>query len=541
MSNLSNLYVSQSFFGIINLENSETSLSGAIGDVQLQDGVGQNIGILINSGSQSFTFADNVSITNNLIVSGTTDLKDVEITGSVDISGSIRLHGTWVHTGSIDVLGDITASNILINEEATLSGDVFAKQDLYVTGEVSSSTVNGIGNVSSYSASVAQRTKELEIYSASLKQAFTVTGTDTSFTGDITAQTASFDTVNTRVLHATIESASVIFSSGSNILGDDVSDTQTLNGTVNIPNVEYLAGNVVDTNTRINNLNDSSASQQLQIDSLEVFTASADLRLTNIEITTASLDSSVTQLNAFSASVTQSLTDVSASFDTTILNLSSSISGGQHTQDLRIDSLEIFTGSFSQDFVDRPEFNAYTQSIIVEQGVQDGRLNNLETTTASLETQITGIDTRIDGIDLFTSSIQTEVNGLSASTSSYARLDIDNDFKANQVITGSVNGNVETITITASTASIDCSMGNFFKVVLPASSTQLQATNITQGQTISLRVTSQAGAAITTNNTIKFPSGLEYSPTVSGSYDLLTFVSFDTTSLLGAGLNSFNI
>ena len=40
MSNLSNLYISQSFFGVVNLENSLQPLTSASGDTQLQDGVG---------------------------------------------------------------------------------------------------------------------------------------------------------------------------------------------------------------------------------------------------------------------------------------------------------------------------------------------------------------------------------------------------------------------------------------------------------------------------------------------------------------------
>jgi hypothetical protein len=430
MSNLSNLYISQSFFGVVNLENAELSLSSSVGDTQLQDGVGTNLGLIINSGSNTITLDRNVNVSDNLIVSGNAEFK-----GDVNVSGS------FVHTGSIDVLGDITAS------------------------------------------------------------------------GNIKATIGNFDTLNTRVLHVTEESASVIFSSGSNILGDEASDVQTLNGTVNIPNLEFLAGNVVDTDTRINNLNTFTSSQE------------------SINI----------GYNEFTASVTQSLTDVSASFDTTILNLSSSVSGGQYIQDQRLDSLETYTGSLDLQYVERAEYNVYTQSIIVEQTTQDGRLTNLELETGSIEAEQVVQNNQLSNIEQTTASLQTEIDGLSNATSSYARLDINNDFKANQIITGSVNGNVEQLTIASLTASIDCEVGNFFKVTLPAGVTQLEATNITPGQTISLRLTSVAGASMTHNNTIKYPLGLEYIPSLTGSYDLLTFVSFDNTELLGAGLNTFNI
>ena len=46
---------------------------------------------------------------------------------------------------------------------------------------------------------------------------------------------------------------------------------------------------------------------------------------------------------------------------------------------------------------------------------------------------------------------------------------------------------------------------------------------------------------MTHNESIKYPLGLGYTPSLTGSYDLVTFVSFDNTELLGAGLNTFNI
>ena len=395
MSNLRNLYISQSFFGVVNLENAELSLSSSVGDTQLQDGVGTNLGLIINSGSNTITLDRNVNVAGNLIVSG-----------NAEFSGSI------IHTGSLDVFGDITAS------------------------------------------------------------------------GNIKATIGNFDTLNTRVLHVTEESASVIFSSGSNILGDEASDVQTLNGTVNIPNLEFLAGNVVDTDTRINNLNTFTSSQE-------------------------SINSN---LNTFSASVIVE----------------------QAVQDQRLDSLETYTGSLDLQYVERAEYNVYTAST-------DNRLNNIELETGSIEAEQVVQNNQLSNIELTTASLQTEIDGLSNATSSYARLDINNDFKANQIITGSVNGNVEQLTIASLTASIDCEVGNFFKVTLPAGVTQLEATNITPGQTISLRLTSVAGASMTHNNTIKYPLGLEYIPSLTGSYDLLTFVSFDNTELLGAGLNTFNI
>ena len=422
MSNLSNLYISQSFFGVVNLENSLAGLPA--GNTQLQDGIGQNLGIAINTGSNTITLDRNVEVTGNLIVSG-----NAEFDGNVDFSGSIT------HTGSLDVLGDITAS------------------------------------------------------------------------GNIKATIGNFDTVNTRVLHVTEESASVIFSSGSNILGDEAGDVQTLNGTVNIPNVEFLAGNAVDTNTRINNLNSFTSSQEV----------------INIAY------------NAFTASVTQSITDISASFDTTITNLSSSVEAGQLVQDGRLNNLEDFTGSLALNFLTSASFNAYTEST-------DNRLNNIEIITASIEVEQNVQNNQLSNLEAETASLQVEIDGISNRTGSFATTG-SNTFIGNQIFSGSVQGDVHTISIASNTASIDCSQGNFFNLTNGnASPTHLIATNITGGRTITLRVNktnSNATFDIDTGS-IQFPLGNSYEITTGNNVeDVLTFVSFDNTALYAAAGKNF--
>ena len=55
MSNLSNLMISGSYYGLINLQDSTQNLASQSGDVQLQDGVGDNIGLTINATTKEFT------------------------------------------------------------------------------------------------------------------------------------------------------------------------------------------------------------------------------------------------------------------------------------------------------------------------------------------------------------------------------------------------------------------------------------------------------------------------------------------------------
>ena len=126
---------------------------------------------------------------------------------------------------------------------------------------------------------------------------------------------------------------------------------------------------------------------------------------------------------------------------------------------------------------------------------------------------------------------------MSNKTGSYATTG-SNAFDGSQEITGSVNGNVSNVSIASSTASFDCSTGNFFTVTLPSGSTQFQASNINPGQTISIKVNlGSSTTAVTTNDTMQFPNISPYIPTQnSGSKDVLSFVSFDSNELLGTGI-----
>jgi hypothetical protein len=124
------------------------------------------------------------------------------------------------------------------------------------------------------------------------------------------------------------------------------------------------------------------------------------------------------------------------------------------------------------------------------------------------------------------------LTNIAAATASY----LSNwDINQNAVFSGSVRGEVGALSISSNTASLDCSTGNFFTLTLVSgSTTHINPTNILPGQTINLRVT-QANPG---NGTVSFPgsvkqvSGSAYVPSVgSGPVDVVTFISFDSTSL----------
>jgi hypothetical protein len=109
------------------------------------------------------------------------------------------------------------------------------------------------------------------------------------------------------------------------------------------------------------------------------------------------------------------------------------------------------------------------------------------------------------------------------------------------VYSGSVRGQVFPITISSNTASMNCSLGNFFTLILPAGTTRLEATNIQPGETLSLRIlNSTSASAVSSSTSVKFPTGFSYVPTsVSSSTDIITFLSFDNTSIFAVAANYF--
>jgi hypothetical protein len=483
MSNLSNLMISGSYYGLINLQDSTQNLASQSGDVQLQDGVGDNIGLTINATTKEFT------VVNNFKVDGNSDFN-----GDVDISGSLT------HTGSIDIVGDLTIQ------------------------------------------------------------------------GDVTANVGNFDTVNARLLNITEESASVIFSSGSNVLGDEETDRQDLIGQVIVSGTLSVEGNsaftgsltvsneissstingignvtsysasvdsrIIDVDDRFKNFTASyytdSASFDNRIDQLELDTGSQDSRLDSLEAFTGSQET----INGFYNQHTESLNDFTSS--QLVINggyntFTSSYYIDSASFDLRLDQQEAFSSSLVTDFVTDSKFNPYTASIEAEQLVQDGRLNNLELVTSS-------IDNRLNNIELTTSSLQVEIDGLSNKTGSYATTG-SNTFNGNQDFSGSVRGEVNSLTISSETASIDCSEGNFFTLQLVSGSTHINATNINGGETITLELTQPSNGdygTIATDSTIIFPEFNQPSTTnATSSIDVMTFVSFGNTRLLGVMQNNF--
>lgn len=110
-------------------------------------------------------------------------------------------------------------------------------------------------------------------------------------------------------------------------------------------------------------------------------------------------------------------------------------------------------------------------------------------------------------------------------------------------LTGSLKGKVNTLPTASGTASLDCSLGNFFDLTLSGSYTLfLSASNIQPGQTINLRITQPAtSGSLTYGSNFKFAGGISYTASSTGSVvDLMTLISFDSSTLYASALKNLS-
>ena len=356
---------------------------------------------------------------------------------------------------------------------------------------ISASTLFGIGNTVSYSASVSDQLKALENITSSLINvtgSYATTGSNNfvgnqNVTGDITLT----GTLSAYAVKTIFETSSVIYSSGSNQFGDASNDTQTLIGRTNISgslsvtgssiafrgevSASYISTSVLQGLGIVSDFSSSVASQyfyqnsytqsnDIKWDDLQPITASQAISIDNLQIFTASANISFTNLNSFTASVK---------------------------------GTNQFTASI----------NSYTAS-------NNTKWTTIGNLTGSYAT--TGSNTFI-GTEIITGSLIT---------------------------TGSAYGNVNSLSIVSNTASMDMSKSNFYTLTLPTGSTRLVATNVGKGQPVSLKVTQGATTgSLTFSSQFLFPFNLAYSASATASaVDIVSFITFDTTSsIYSTGVN----
>ena len=458
-----------------------TDTSASATLIEVEDGVGNGLGLYLNTIGNASLDGD-LTVGGDFIVSGTFDIEGkVTVNDNVRVNGNLEVSGATSLTGSLVVLNDITSSNAFIQNDLNVGGTLFASKVVTL-----------------------------------------------------------------------IESSSIIFSSGSNILGDETSDIQTLIGLVRMSGSSQLTGSSGITGD-LNVLGNISSSTISGIGNVTLYSQSVDNRLDIVEATaslyvpfsqsvdsrldflegpfSSSVSSQIISLQAFTASVglvtTQSFQQFTASTNARLNSIeiaTSSLQIFSASAKIQLSNLELTTASLNSSITQLNLFtssngntslNAYTQS-------NDTKWNTLQTTTSSLNT--------------FTAS-QNNLNVTFATTGS-------NTFVGSNTFNKSVNGVVNALSITSNTASMDCSLGNFFTLTLVANTpTRLIPTNVQSGETISLKITQPAttGSLTYNSSTIKFPAGLQYTASISpNAVDILTFVTYDASTLFSVAVKSMS-
>ena len=113
-------------------------------------------------------------------------------------------------------------------------------------------------------------------------------------------------------------------------------------------------------------------------------------------------------------------------------------------------------------------------------------------------------------------------------------------FLQSTVLSGSIRGEVNALSIASNTASLNCALDNFFTLQLVSgSNTFINPSNILPGQTINLRINTTGSATVSFPSSVLQASGSTYVPTTTTGVDVVTFISFDSTSLLLSNIKNF--
>lgn len=251
------------------------------------------------------------------------------VTGSLQVSGSLNVKGNLTVDGNINgtITGSVTsASYATFAENAGLLNNLVSSS---FVGTASFNTFSGsiVGRVVSLesasssfatvSASYASASGSLSTRVTTIETSYATTGSNT-FTGNnvfgnITGSNAKFNTASIEYLTVIYQTSSIVYSSGSNQLGDAAGDVQTLFGTVDVKTGPVLVTGSLNVSGGITgSLNGSNlVAASVANDRLTNSTISGKALGTNLDTLTISTGLSGTSYNG-SAAITIANTGVTS-------------------------------------------------------------------------------------------------------------------------------------------------------------------------------------------------------------------------------------
>ena len=548
MGSLSNLYISQSYISLLHLGSNNTASSTS---TEIQDGLGNGIGVTVNT-EGDVTLAGTLGLRNGLDISGSVTINTAVTSSTPTYVNS----GNYFTDSIIRITGSFasgSAASPTINEvqigwpvygNGLVSGAVVTNKQ-YVNSQFVELTINQ--NTAVWFGNYYFTNPNVQYYNLAVSGSEDITGslwvrdkitaTDISASNSISASNIYVrGRISAYELDVTIESSSIIFTSGSNILGDNANeDTQTLIGRVIVSGSLEVTGSTringnVDTTGSLKVTSDISSSTISGIGNVTLYSSSVNSRVSSLEFFSAS------QYKADSSSVDSRLDTLEGPFSTSVDSrldlveatssfLTNTFSASQYKNDSssfdsRMDAQENFSSSFVGIYATIAQLNVSSSTL---QSNIDTKLN-----TSSFNTFSTSVDIRLDTEEFKSTTFATTGS---------------NTFIGNNVFSASVRGVTIPLTISSLTASMNCSLGNFFTLnLVSGSNTFINVSNVNAGETISLIVKqpSVGFGTVTYTSTLKFPAGYSYAATLTSSKeDIITFLSFDTTSLYSVSINNF--
>ena len=396
------------------------------------------------------------------IITQAADNSNVQITGGVGVTGSLNIKDS---AATFSIVGNGFSETYLQSNGGMLlqaggggvqikSNSLAVDNNLTVGGDISGSTINGLGNATAYSQSVSASFASV-IANVGSGVGVSITNLN-SFSSSQLTQNSTLATytgsVETRLTEVGVVSGSLITSASAAKTTNDSQD-------VSITNINSTTASL---NTSVTALNSSSASQQTSIDALNVVSSSNLIRLTNLESTSASVNTSITNINSFSSSVLTRLTEIGVVSGSLIVSASAAKTTND-TQDGRLNNLETKSSSidisvaalnsFTSSNASTTALNAFTGSAnerFTEIGVVSGSL--IASASAAKTTNDTQ-DGRLTNIESFSASVNTSVAALNTSSASQ-QISID----ALNVVSGS--NLIRLTNLESTSASLNTSVSN---------------------------------------------------------------------------------
>ncbi len=321
---------------------------------------------------------NNITASNSISASGTVYCDTLVATTLVGATLPVLEYETNGTLGNILIKG-ATSKAIQVVDSITFNGlsqngsDQYSATGLLMTGSITASlgfsgSVDGIGNVTLYSQSVAGRLNTIETTYATTGS--NIFSGSQYINGDITASNLYISgAIYTYELHTIIESSSVFFSSGSNQIGDQQNDVLTITGSLyqtGSTTFSELSGSLFDfsasLNNRINNSisdvttlsssiyqTDATQSNNILTNSASAWGAfqSASSYSASIYTRDANQDTQITNASASAWGAFQSASSYSSSLQTSITTLSSSVVTLSSSVASRLASEEFYSTTFA--------------------------------------------------------------------------------------------------------------------------------------------------------------------------------------------------